>query len=126
MGLNNYHRAKKAYGYLKPENILVFSMKPHGPLVTKLDKMMARKGNATISDDLRDLGMIYRWLYMIGRQYQSQRVLISPGTLTFSEDIFTDRFVDDIIEGLMSEDPKSIDEILQAKEMRAAYVAFMR
>lgn len=70
MGLNNYHRAKKAFGSLKPENILVFKCfkAPHGPLVYKLDKVMAGRGDGTIADDLRDLGMIYHWLHMIGRQ----------------------------------------------------------
>ena len=44
MGLNNYHRANKAFGSLKPENILVFKcIKPQGPLVYKLDKGMVRR-----------------------------------------------------------------------------------
>jgi hypothetical protein len=75
MGLNNYHSAGKAYGFLMPENVLVFiCIRPHGPLVYKLDKLMARK-DATIADDLRDLGIIYHQLHMNGRQNFSGRVL---------------------------------------------------
>jgi hypothetical protein len=69
MGLNNYHRENKAYGSLEAENILVFKcIKPHGPLVFRLDKAMARRGDATIAGDLRDLGRIYNWLHMKSRQ----------------------------------------------------------
>ena len=68
MGLNNYHTANKAYGCLKPENVLVFKcIRPLGPLVFRLDKVMARRG-ATIAGDLRDLGRIYYRLHISGRQ----------------------------------------------------------
>ena len=51
---------------------------------------------------------------------------ISSQAFSISEDIFTDGFVVDIINGLMREDPISIDTVLKTREMRAAYVAFMR
>jgi hypothetical protein len=127
MDLNNYHSASKAYGSLKPENVLVFICNnPHGPLVYKLDKLMARK-DAKIAGDLQNLGRIYYWLHMNGRQNLSGRELpISSEALSFPEDIFTDSYVVDIIQGLMRKDPISIDTVLKTKEMRAAYVAFMR
>ena len=75
MGLNNYHSAGKAYGFLMPENVLVFiCIRPHGPLVYKLDKVMAQK-DATKAGDLRDLGRIYYRLYLNGRQNLSGREL---------------------------------------------------
>jgi hypothetical protein len=69
MGLNNYHTANKAYGYLELENVLVFRcIRPDGPLVYRLDKVMALKEDATIAGDLQDLGRIYYQLHMSGRQ----------------------------------------------------------
>ena len=54
-------------------------------------------------------------------------MLISAEALSFPEDIFTDSYVVDIIQGLTREkDPISIDTVLKTKEMRAAYVEYMR
>ena len=54
-------------------------------------------------------------------------MLVSAEALPFPEDIFTDSFVVHIIQGLMrEEDPISIDTVLKTKEMREAYVAYMR
>lgn len=129
MGLNNYHTAGKAYGSLTPENVLVFRYnKPDGPLIYKLDKVMARKARGTITGDLRDLGIIYHWLYMNSAQNSIGIMPMLAEPLEFPEDIFTkkDNFVVSIIQGLIRDDPISIDTVLRTKEMRAAYVAFMK